>query len=127
MESRALNLHDRFVFPAKCNTKPLPLDGFSQAITRLLKNSTIEKFEPRDLRRTFKTLAGKAGLSKEIRDRLQNHSMNDVSTKHYDKYDYLQEKIQAMQKWDDFLANILLEQDTGSQSQQIMPFTEIKS
>jgi hypothetical protein len=29
----------------------------------------------RNLRRTFKTLAGKAGVSKEIRDRLQNHAL----------------------------------------------------
>jgi integrase len=108
LELRSLQLHDQFVFPAECNTKPLPIDGFSQALNRLLKNSTIEKFVPRDLRRTFKTLAGRAGLSKEIRDRLQNHSMNDVSAMHYDKYDYLQEKVEAMQIWGDFLAKILL-------------------
>ncbi|MGZ4161106.1 MAG: tyrosine-type recombinase/integrase [Neobacillus sp.] len=106
-EARALNLHSQFVFPAKCNTRPFPTDGFSQALSRLLKKSTIEKFDPRDLRRTFKTLAAKAGLSKEIRDRLQNHAMNDVSSKHYDKYDYLQEKTQAMQIWGDYLAKIL--------------------
>lgn len=109
-EARALHLHDQFVFPAKCNTKPLPTDGFSQALTRLLKNSTIERFDPRDLRRTFKTLAAKAGLSKEIRDRLQNHAMSDVSTKHYDKYDYKQEKTQAMQIWGNYLTQIIGDQ-----------------
>jgi integrase len=110
LEARALNLHDHFVFPAKCNTKPLPTDGFSQALARLLKNSTLEKFDPRDLRRTFKTLAAKAGLSKEIRDRLQNHAMHDVSAKHYDKYDYMKEKTQAMQIWGNYLAQIVGDQ-----------------
>jgi hypothetical protein len=31
------------------------------------------------LRRTWKTLAGKAGVPKEIRDRIQNHALQDVS------------------------------------------------
>jgi hypothetical protein len=39
----------------------------------------------RDLRRTWKTLAGQAGLSKEIRDRLQNHTLQDVSSKGDDR------------------------------------------
>lgn len=106
-EAQSLNLHRQFVFPAKCNTKSLPTDGFSQSLTRLLENSEIEKFSPRDLRRTFKTLAAKAGLSKEIRDRLQNHALNDVSSKHYDKYDYQTEKANAMRLWGNFLEKIL--------------------
>lgn len=69
--------------------------------------SKIDKFLPRDLRRTFKTLAGKAGISKEIRDRLQNHSLNDVSSLHYAKYDYLKEKRAAMDIWNDYLTRIL--------------------
>ncbi len=29
---------------------------------------------------------------KEIRDRIQNHCKNDISSKHYDRYDYFEEK-----------------------------------
>jgi len=100
-------LHDIFLFPDETNTQPLKTDGFSQAISRLSKNSTIEKFVPRDLRRTFKTLTGKAGISKEIRDRLQNHALQDVSSLHYDRYDYLKEKRVAMDTWNDYLQNTL--------------------
>ncbi len=57
-------LHDIYLFPSSNNIEPLKVDGFSQAITRLLKKTNIDKFSPRDLRRTFKTLAGKAGISK---------------------------------------------------------------
>jgi hypothetical protein len=32
----------------------------------------------RDLRRTWKTLAGKAGVPKEIRDRIQNHALKSA-------------------------------------------------
>ena len=67
-----------------------------------------KKFTPRDLRRTWKTLAGRAGISKEMRDRLQNHvTDNTVSARHYDRYDYLREKRAAMNRWNKFLARIL--------------------
>ncbi|TCL62949.1 site-specific integrase [Rhizobium sp. BK251] len=61
----------------------------------------------RDLRRTFKTLAGKAGLSKEIRDRLQNHALQDVSSKNYDRWNYMPEKRAGMAKWDKFVRAML--------------------
>ncbi len=35
----------------------------------------------RDLRRTWKTLSGKAGMAKEIRDSMQNHTLQDISSK----------------------------------------------
>lgn len=57
----------------------------------------------RDMRRTFKTLAGKAGLTKEIRDRLQNHTLQDVSSQSYDRYNYITEKREAMEVWDRFV------------------------
>lgn len=63
----------------------------------------------RDMRRTFKTLAGKAGLSQEIRDRLQNHARHDVSSRHYDRYSYIAEKRQAMEIWDKFVRKMLKE------------------
>lgn len=100
-------LNETYLFPAENNLEPLKTDGFSQAITRLLKNTQIEPFVPRDLRRTFKTLTGKAGISKEIRDRLQNHSLQDVSSLHYDRYDYLKEKREAMDTWNNYFVKIL--------------------
>jgi integrase len=100
-------LNDTYLFPSDDNQSCLKVDGFSQAITRLLTTVPINKFVPRDLRRTFKTLTGKAGISKEVRDRLQNHALTDVSSLHYDKYDYLKEKIEAMEIWNNYLENIL--------------------
>ena len=61
-------------------------------------------FTARDLRRTWKTLAGDAGIPKELRDRLQNHTKGgDVSSRHYDRYDYLPERRAAMAKWAAYL------------------------
>lgn len=59
----------------------------------------VEPFSNRDLRRTWKTLAGKAGLTKWDRDLLQNHARTDVSSAHYDRHDYLEEKRAAVEKW----------------------------
>ncbi len=46
---------------------------------------------------------GEAGLSKEIRDRIQGHAFSDVSSKHYDRYDNWTEKQAAMKKWERWL------------------------
>ncbi len=63
------------------------------------------RFVAKDIRRTWKTLAGSAGLSKEMRDRLQNHTKkSDVSSRYYDRYDYLAEKREAMAQWAAYLA-----------------------
>ena len=64
-------------------------------------------FSPRDLRRTFKTIAGSFGIPLEMRNRLQGHALTDVGTVHYDRYDYLTEKRMAMQTWIDGLTKII--------------------
>jgi integrase len=61
----------------------------------------------RDLRRTWKTLAGKAGVSKEIRDRIQNHALQDVSSKSYDRWSYMPQKRAAMNVWNKFVRVLL--------------------
>lgn len=73
----------------------------------LNKRPGMARFTPRDLRRTWKTLTGAAGLAKDIRDRLQNHSEGDVSSKHYDRYSYLAEKRAAMKVWNAYFERIL--------------------
>lgn len=53
----------------------------------------------RDLRRTFKTLTGALGIEKTIRDRIQNHAQQDVSSRHYDRHAYLPDKRRALDTW----------------------------
>ena len=72
----------------------------------------IEPFTPRDLRRTWKTRTGEVGIEKSIRDRIQNHSMTDVSSKHYDRYGYLTEKRTALEQWENHLIKFLQLSDT---------------
>jgi integrase len=77
-------------------------------ITRTyIAEAGVQRLEVRDLRRTWKTLTGAAGIRKEIRDRIQNHAISDVSSKHYDMYDYLPEMREGVRIWEDVLDAIL--------------------
>jgi len=80
-----------------------------RVVQRFLKaHPEISPFIPRDARRAFKTLAGDAGLSKDMRDKLQNHARKfDISSRHYDRYDYLFERRAAMAKWAAYLDLVL--------------------
>ena len=83
-------------------------------IKTYIRETGARHFSARDLRRTWKTLAGAAGLSREIRDRLQNHSINDISARHYDRYDYDREKRAAMEQWCTHLATMLTGDPCGA-------------
>ena len=82
--------------------------SLGQAIDKFLReNPGFESFTAKDIRRTWKTQAGAAGASKEMRDRLPNHTKSDVSSKHYDRYEYLPERRAAMDKWADYLDRVI--------------------
>lgn len=92
--------NSEFLFPRNTTTGHMDPISFSQAVRLFCERTGFRKFVPRDIRRTVKTLTGELGLSKDIRDRIQNHSLNDVSTKHYDRYQYLPEKRRALEAWE---------------------------
>lgn len=107
IESITPNEHGWY-FPSQFDPeKPVSHGTLYAFLWRQRDRGVLPMVTNRDLRRSFKTLGGKASLSKEIRDRIQNHSLQDVSSKHYDKYSYLDEKRQAMQVWNDFVAGML--------------------
>ncbi len=94
---------------AACRERPRPMAP--SALARIVRNyiaeSGVERFQVRDLRRTWKTLTGAAGVRKETRDRIQNHAMSDVSSRHYDMYDYLPEMREGIGVWENVLDRIL--------------------
>ncbi len=99
-----------FLFPHRLDSnKPITLASISRAANRFTKDESnnFQPFTPRDLRRTCKTRMGELGLSKEIRDRINNHALGDVSSKHYDRYDYLPEKQKALDAWGKRLKQII--------------------
>jgi len=67
---------------------------------RAARELGLASFAARDLRRTWKTLAGGVGLSLEVRNRVQGHALQDVGSRHYDRHSYLEEKRAAMLQWE---------------------------
>lgn len=101
------NRHGWFFPSAKDPSRPVDHTTLYAFTWRHRDRGLIPYATNRDLRRTWKTLAGKAGLPKEIRDRIQNHAIRDISSKHYDRWDYMREKREAMETWDGFVRALL--------------------
>lgn len=104
---RELSEASEFIFPHRFENTHVRNDSLSQAIARYRQSeTTVRPFVARDIRRTCKTLMGKLGISKATRDRLQNHALNDVSSKHYDRYDYEKELRRALEVWEQKLNEV---------------------
>ena len=57
----------------------------------------IEAFQAKRLRSGVETLLASAGISREVRGRLQSHGIAGVQARHYDGHDYMAEKRQALE------------------------------
>ena len=122
-ELQAYDNQSRHLFPNQSNPeKPMKDDALAQCLTRMSKPG-VQPFQSRDIRRTCKTLMGKIGITKEVRDRLHNHALDDVSSRHYDRYDYLLEKRSAISKWNDYLSRIIA---NNWQSDNLIQFSSKK-
>jgi integrase len=107
LDSIKPNKHGWFFPAAKDASQPVRHGTLYSFVWRHRDRGAIPYATNRDLRRTWKTLTGKAGISKEIRDRIQNHALQDVSSKNYDRWNYMREKRAAMKKWDAFVRAML--------------------
>ena len=58
--------------------------------------SDIPAFATKRIRSGVETLLASARVASEIRGRLQSHGISGVQSRHYDAYDYLDEKRQAL-------------------------------
>lgn len=98
-----------YPFMGRYENESINVQSLSRAVTKLYRRHP-DKFDGpftlRDIRRTCKTLMGVAGISKETRDRIQGHAFNDVSSKHYDRYDYFKEKREGLRVWATWLMKV---------------------
>ena len=107
IESIKPNAYGWFFPSAKDPKRPVSHGTLYSFMWRQRDRGVIPVVTNRDLRRTWKTLAGQAGVPKEIRDRIQNHALHDVSSKSYDRWNYMPEKRAGMAKWDEFVRALL--------------------
>lgn len=90
------------LFPARqgANAPRMGDTALNRALRRWCLANDVEVFQPRDLRRTWKSRAGEAGVDRFTRDLIQQHARNDTGSKHYDRTDYLPQMRDAMARWD---------------------------
>jgi integrase len=92
--------------------RPMVLETLSAAVAHvsaiLAKSHGIPKFQLRDLRRTVETMLQKLRVEKEVRAHLLSHGRTQgVQGKHYERYDFLREKRQALELWASHLDRII--------------------
>jgi integrase len=88
--------------PMRGNSLTQAMDYFSQRVKGTDDASRTWRLEnptPHDLRRTVETRLAELRIPKEIRDRVLNHIPQDVGSKHYNKYDYADDKRAALTRW----------------------------
>lgn len=93
------------LFPGRTGSKQKYIGH--RAVNRALKKNAPEGIQARDLRRTWKSRAGELGISKEVRDLIQQHTNGDTGSKHYDRGDYVPMMREAMNKYGDWLLTVI--------------------
>lgn len=81
----------------------------SQAVRRwcAMDGCTVAAFQPRDLRRTWKSRTHDAGVDRFTRDLIQQHAQGDTGSKHYDRAEYTPQMRAAMDKWSAWLSAVI--------------------
>ncbi len=90
-----------FVFPSKHNLNKGASVGHSKSTKNARKKLQIESgvtdWTAHDLRRTSRTIMSRLNIKHHIRERVLNHAQGGIQGV-YDRYDYLQEKADALNK-----------------------------
>ena len=105
-----LSGESEFLFPTRLGRGgPIDRHTLTVAMVRFaksLKGPTAKTWQqeiptPHDLRRTCNSRLARMGIPKEIRDRALNHitSLRDPESKHYNVYEFEQQKREALSKW----------------------------
>lgn len=108
-EAKALAGDSDFAFPSPRGGKaPMMVSSLSHALGNS-EHFGLETFTPHDLRRTASTLMirRECGVTQFIRARILNHIDQSVTSKHYDPYDYDEEKREALNAWARRLGDII--------------------
>jgi integrase len=66
------------------------------AVEAVLEIKELEGFQAKRIRSGVETLLAAAGVSEEIRGRLQSHGITGIQSTHYNDHDYHTEKLEAL-------------------------------
>ena len=102
------------LFPARARGGEIADTSVSRALRRWIDSVGAKPFQARDIRRSWKTRAGEAGVDRFIRDVIQQHARtSDVGSRHYDKTDYLPQMRAAMLRWNSWLDRVIHSAPSG--------------
>jgi len=110
-ELKVRSFGSEYVFPNRRTTKSaqhISHDTLNAAIQKLFKEDklSVDHFTVHDLRRTFRSLLASEGIPGHIAERCLNHKLKGVEGI-YDRYDYLDERREALRKISAKLAPII--------------------
>lgn len=108
-EIKPLTGESDFVFesPAK---KGQPVQWFKRAVDRIQDRSKVEDFRIHDLRRTTATYMAKLNVDRTVLGKILNHkglAGDGQVTAIYDRHSYMDEKRQAMNRWAQYLDQVI--------------------
>lgn len=115
---KSLSNDSRWLFPAgKAVCTDTHMTG--QAVDHALRRSKsvfseIEAFSPHSLRATATTHMASMRISGETISRILNHAKRGVTEQHYNKYDYDDEKKNALEAWSSRLQAIINQTDVAN-------------
>jgi len=96
----------RFVFRSSFKTDaPISVRAISRAVVRHLKDISMNKFTPHDLRRTCRTGLAKLKVSDVVAEKVLSHRLQGVLGV-YNRAGYEQERLNALYLWEGHIKNI---------------------
>lgn len=104
-EIRELSGDSEFLFPShKKAGQPVDPSGVTKALRKVMDEDNedridVEYFTAHDLRRSGTTGMTRIGISRFMAGKVLNHAESGVTGQVYDKYDYLEEKKDALERW----------------------------
>ena len=97
---------DRYFFRSRWGDTHLSVAGLAKAQREVKKASGTTGWQIRDLRRTFRSYMARLKVPREVCEVLINHAP-PVLDEIYDRYDRLEEKREALAKYEAFMVRLL--------------------
>lgn len=112
LNNHSANVGSPFVFSGAPASKHMGSSQVSILVTALCREMLaarvcVAQFQFSDFRRTVETQLAGLGVPSDTRKRLQSHDLGGVQAKHYDMYEYLEEKRKALVLWERFLTSLM--------------------
>lgn len=97
---------ERYFFRSRWGDSHLSVTGLAKAFREVRKASGTSGWTIRDLRRTFRSNIARLKVPREIAEVLINHAPEALD-EIYDRYDRLEEKREALAKYEAFVINLV--------------------